>query len=114
MRFDPLSYFIRIFEKIIKEIAVKTSGRIYCLRFNLRALIFKIDVRFVYYKKDKIYSAKSSKYERFFFEKNQNWISYRKGISTRAEDLGAIYFLDLIEFEEDDLVVDCGANVGDL
>jgi FkbM family methyltransferase len=114
MRFEYMKYLIRFCEKIIKEIAVKFSGRIYCQLFNLRALIFKIDVRFVYHKKGKIYSAKSSKYERFFFEKNQNWISYRKGISTRAEDLGVIYFLDLIEFEEDDLVVDCGANVGDL
>jgi hypothetical protein len=114
MGFELLNYLIRIFEKIIKEVAIKTSGRIYCLMFNLRALIFKVDVRFIYYKKGKFYSAKSSKYERFFLEKNQNWISYRKGISTRAEDLGGIYFLDLIEFEDNDLIVDCGANVGDL
>lgn len=39
---------------------------------------------------------------------------YRKGLSYRGQQLGKSYHLDKINFLDDDLIVDVGANVGDL
>ena len=39
---------------------------------------------------------------------------YRKGLFFRGQQLGESYHLDKIKFLDDDLVVDVGANVGDL
>lgn len=39
---------------------------------------------------------------------------YRKGLSIRAAQLARSYSLDLVTLRDGDLVVDCGANVGDL
>jgi FkbM family methyltransferase len=39
---------------------------------------------------------------------------YRKGLSFRGQQLGKSYHLDKINFLEGDLIVDVGANVGDL
>jgi len=39
---------------------------------------------------------------------------YRKGLLFRGQQLGESYHLDKIKFLDDDLIVDVGANVGDL
>ena len=39
---------------------------------------------------------------------------YRKGLTHRGQSLGKSYHLDQITFQVDDLIVDVGANVGDL
>ena len=41
-------------------------------------------------------------------------INYRKGIDIRAAQLGADYLLPMVAFADGDVVIDCGANVGDL
>jgi FkbM family methyltransferase len=46
-------------------------------------------------------------------EKLALW-SYQRGIVNRAEQMGEIYHLENIKFTDGDVVVDCGANVGDL
>jgi len=41
-------------------------------------------------------------------------MAYRFGVRRRAASLGACYFLDQIKFNDGDIFLDCGANVGDL
>jgi FkbM family methyltransferase len=45
---------------------------------------------------------------------NSRVLTYNDGFDKRAEYLNSIYFLDEIEFNPQDLVIDCGANMGDL
>jgi FkbM family methyltransferase len=52
-------------------------------------------------------------YKKFFYAKYQNVLSYSNGISERGLNLGDDYLLKNIEFNRGDLVIDCGANVGD-
>ena len=40
--------------------------------------------------------------------------AYTAGIIERATNLSKVFFLDRIDFKEGDVVMDCGANVGDL
>ncbi len=39
---------------------------------------------------------------------------YKNGVMARSASIGNAYYLPLINFKDGDLVVDCGANVGDL
>lgn len=41
-------------------------------------------------------------------------LNYAKGIPARAEQMGRDYLLHLVDFADGDVIVDCGANVGDL
>ena len=99
---------------IYKKIALGRDAATFCFLFNIRAALKRIDVRFYYDKKNGIYTAKSEKYLRYFDAKEQNWNCYESGLSERGRSLGKAYFLDEISFENGDLIVDCGANVGDL
>ncbi len=111
----------RLFRKILgrldasyKKTALKSNGNSFCLLFNARALFLNKDVRFKYDNLQRIYKAESSRHIRYFFAKEQNWNSYQGGLSNRAQQLGRAYFCHLIDFKENDLIIDCGANVGDL
>ncbi len=102
------------FNKVYRGLAVKSDGPIFCLLFNFSAAICGKDVRFIFDRNTKIYKAISKKYSRYFYEKKQNWNCYINGISERGQKIGSEYFCNLINFSKNDLVIDCGANVGDL
>jgi FkbM family methyltransferase len=97
-----------------KKIILKTNGNLFCFLFNLGALLKNKDIRFFYIKKERIYFAESKNIKKFFFSKNQNYNSYNNGIKERGFGLGKEYFLPEIKFNDNDVVIDCGANVGDL
>lgn len=90
----------------------RTSGRLFCLLFNIKAVARRWSVRFSmdgnYYN-----AVDGSIILNFRHEKIGNG-SYSKGIQERAEQIGAAYVLDEVQFKSGDIVVDCGANVGDL
>jgi FkbM family methyltransferase len=58
----------------------------------------------------KVTDGKSNRYASV----NSRVLSYQKGFDARADYLCLVYFLDSIDFKPGDLVVDCGANMGDL
>ena len=97
-----------------KKIAFFTSGTTFCRFFNIRAVLLRKKVKFSFDKENEIYLARSKKYLRYFYAKEQNWNCYQFGIAERGQTLGEIYFLDHIDFKLGDLIIDCGANVGDL
>ena len=39
---------------------------------------------------------------------------YKQGIQARGDHLGEVYYLKQIQFNSGDIIVDCGANMGDL
>lgn len=92
----------------------KTRGRPFCLLFNLRAALRGFDVRMRYDAASQAFVAKSGKYEVRFRHEGQAYYASKRGILRRLEILGDTYFLPLIEFRPGDVVVDCGANVGEL
>ena len=104
----------RIINSIYDNYNINFDGNLFCFFFNLKA---KLRNKKVIFKTNKIkssYIAKSKKYKRLFKAKKQNLISYSNGIESRALSLAKDYMLDKIEFLENDVIVDCGANIGDL
>jgi len=105
---------IRRFSLSYDRLILKTDGHIFCLLFNIKAMIRRKDARFNFNPAKKIYWAKSASYQLYFYSKEHAQFAYNDGIKTRALGLGNDYLLPQINFKDGDVVVDCGANVGDL
>jgi FkbM family methyltransferase len=50
----------------------------------------------------------------YFGHRARGFSLYNKGISKRAKDIFDSYLLSKVDFMDEDIVVDCGANYGDL
>ena len=109
-----IRYHITTLIFFTKKITLNTNRGLFCFLFNLNALIRKKNIKFYYDVRNKIYFAKSDKYKKYFYSKYQNYNSYINGIEERGTSIGKEYFLDKIKFNDKDIVIDVGANVGDL
>ncbi len=87
---------------------------IFCQLFNVRSALLGWPIRFEYIEDLKIYQARSDGLAQYFLNRSQALYAYRNSLAFRAEGLGIVYLLDKIRFKDGDLIVDCGANVGDL
>ena len=81
---------------------------------NLYAIINNKSVRFFYEKDRKIFIAKDKPLTKFYFNKIRFFRLYRNGIKERGKSIHKIYCLDKINFNTNDIIIDCGANSGDL
>ena len=81
---------------------------------NLIAFLSNRKVRFSYDRLTKFYCATEGKLICHFSNKQYGFWLYRNGIQARGEFLFSSYCLNSINFEEDDVIIDCGANSGDL
>ena len=86
--------------------------------FNFKAWLLKVSNRIEFVPARKHYilkeKGKLSQTLLIFAHEYQAAQAYARGLEFRAKTIGETYFLDQITFETDDLVIDCGANVGDL
>lgn len=81
---------------------------------NLYAKFRKKDIKFLNDKKNKFIKAQSSIDKKYYPDKMRCFRLYRNGIAERGASLFLSYCLDQINFNKNDIVVDCGANSGDL
>jgi len=92
----------------------KTRGRTFCLLFNLRAMLKGVDARVRFDAATRAYVVRSGKYALSFRHEAQAYYACKRGIARRLQLLGETYFLPQIGFAAGDVIVDCGANVGEL
>ncbi len=109
------SKFNNFFYYVINEIIVSCKGYLYIYLFNLRSRLFNFNSRV---------SFKSNSYKfidlrlpgivwHAAHERHASF-TYIKGFHERIQDLEKSYMLYRIDFKDGDLILDCGANVGDL
>ena len=91
-----------------------SSPRLSCFLENLIAFLSNRKVRFSYDKLTKFYYATEGKLICTFINKQYGFWLYRNGIQARGEFLFSSYCLSSMDFEEGDVIIDCGANSGDL
>jgi FkbM family methyltransferase len=111
---DLINFLLRLFNKIFNKILVRMSGSLFCAAFNLRAFILGREIRLKFDSVSGKYSAIDNNLTRIFYHTKQGNLSYEKGFKDRAKGLSWAYMLDKIDFVDDDVIIDCGANVGDL
>ena len=90
----------------------KKNGRIYVFIYNI---ILKMQfVSNNLKKEEEGYSINGpGRKSLYFFHEKQGVLAYNAGIEKRAQSLAFDYHLSEIGFQDNDIVIDCGANVGD-
>lgn len=105
----------RSLQKRYDRVLLKSRGMKFARLFNLRASFYKLDVRVAYDERTSKYRVHTKNGESLLCDQEYyiNMV-YSNGIRERGERLGKEYLLDRIHFEDDDIILDCGAYVGDL
>ena len=88
-------------------------GNRLCLFFNIHAFFMGLSARLEYDHGSSTYKITDGVIKKFISPQTAKW-SYWHGIAFRGDSLGRNYFLNELEFKAGDIVVDCGAHIGDL
>lgn len=99
---------------ILKRICEKTEPLNSCKLFNARQRLTKRSARFNYLSEISLYTVQDSGNIIYFSEKMRGFWLYADGIGKRGIDIFNSYFISDIHFDLNDIVIDCGANYGDL
>ena len=99
---------------ITDEVILLFDKRIFCAAYNVRSLILGWEVRFKFNSDLDKYMATSGNIRQYFLNKRQALNAYRISLARRCDYMKSVYHLDKIKLEPNDLIIDCGANVGDL
>ena len=109
----PLFYIQKFYDYFM----LKTDKKLFCHIMNIKLIMRRLDCRFDYDRMSNKYICLYGKYKKekiYFYHRTQGNMAYKNGVLTRSTSIGNAYHLPLINFKDGDLVVDCGANVGDL
>lgn len=102
-------FFFNPLDRLIFNITIKTHGKIYQLLFNLFSLLKKSPNR-IYFEENYYYNTEINWR---FYHRKQGLYAYGKGFKKRKNELLSTYLIKNLEFEDDDVVIDIGANNGD-
>ena len=106
-----LNYFISYpLKKLYFKIVSNLSNNGYVFFYNLYCFINKKKTR-IFTKKNN-FVLKNSNFTWTFFHKNRGW-NYCNGLDFRKKELLREYLIEDINFYDNDIVIDCGANIGD-
>lgn len=110
--------------RIVGKLATSLVGRLHSLpgmprpvsvlSENFLATTRGKRVRFRYDKKTNLFKAVEGGQTCYFSDLNRGFWLYRNGIDARRDFIFASYCLQNMTFEDGDVVIDCGANSGDL
>lgn len=90
------------------------SPRISVYFQNLFCIIILSNARFRYIKEKHLYLVCEKNYTHYFSNRKRGYGLYRFGLLKRGKFIYESYLLNLIKFNKNDVVIDCGSNYGDL
>ena len=94
-------------QAIIQKLQFKLNGKAYCFLMNL---VSKKEL--VYEYQNSNYRVTENKSTVYFLKQRGHY--YARGINEQTQNLVKSYNIDKIQFYKDDLIIDVGANMGDL
>ena len=109
-----INWHIKNLIKLFTDNLYKKQEDSYVKSLNFIFWLKGINNRIIYKNKENRFVIKNSEITFVFKNKKQGVHSYKNGLDARAKEIGKAYILDEIDFSENDFIVDCGANVGDL
>jgi len=81
---------------------------------NLIQFLLRRSTKFGCQNDQNVFFAQDKEIYFYFTDKIRGFNFYRHGVKDRANQLLKAYFIDHIGFNDHDIIVDCGANYGDL
>ncbi len=103
-----------IFLSLLIYIIEKINHNNSLLLFNIIFYLKKKPFKFGYDKKNNLFFFKDKQKKHYFSNKIRGLNLYSSGLNFRAQQIADSYKLNNINFKFTDLVIDCGANYGDL
>jgi len=100
--------FFILYGKLIGFLVSKTSGNIFCSLINM---LYKNDGR-IYFENNK-YIKKTNSNQKIYFP-NKRVLRLVNSYNSQIEKFSKTYLLNKIDFNNGDLIIDCGANIGEL
>jgi FkbM family methyltransferase len=99
-------------KKIFLFILNNTNANLSCKIINF--FYFFRETKFFFDKQKNLLFAKEKERIRYFSDKMRGFYLYRYGIIFRGIEIAKSYFIDKINFKKDEIIIDIGANYGDL
>ena len=81
---------------------------------NFRLSLRKSDCRYHYDVDERLFYVKDGNVKHYFSNLKRGLTLYKRGLERRSSQILSSYNLDKIAFNNSDIVIDCGANYGDL
>lgn len=84
---------------------------------SITCYLIRSDARFGFCSKSRlyfVYDKSELTVKHYFADQKRGFDIYRFGLKKRLLEVGKSYFVNLVDFRPGDLVIDCGANYGDL
>ena len=100
--------------KLTKVFYWKLPPALFILAFNFRRIQLKSSVRLARGTNPKIFKLKDSLCNLEWWCHRDRLTLYSEGLLARATAFGEAYGLQHVEILDGDLIVDCGANMGDM
>lgn len=98
----------------LKRICERVGPSTACKLINANQVLTGRTTRFRFDKEQGLYTADENGKVVYFVERMRGIWLYSHGIGSRGTSIFKSYFLDSIDFSPADVVIDCGANYGDL
>lgn len=98
----------------LRSIERRLPPQLACKLQNSLLKLLGSDLRFSFSKEKSLFIARQGKLLRYFGDMERGFSLYNRDMNRRAASIGESYCLENISFQRDDVVVDCGANYGDL
>ena len=112
---DYIRLHLRIAFRVYRFIFLLTDKWLFATLFNLQSLLILSPARCIWDGKTFVVTDKSLPSMKYRIRARLQCVgAYRFGFASRAKNLEESYFLDQINFNDGDTIIDCGANVGDL
>lgn len=102
--------YLRLLNRNFYNFIIRQDSKVYQILFNIFSLLQNSKNR-IYYKNKFFYNSEMNWR---FFHKKQGLMAYGFGFKKRKNVLLKVYLIKNIEFKDDDVVIDIGANNGDL
>jgi FkbM family methyltransferase len=110
-----LRFHLDILLAVYKKLLLKTDKRTFAFLFNLKSVLLNSPSRLSWQGENFLVTDSGlPEFQYKIRHQRQCNMAYEFGIKKRAANLADCYFLNKIDFQDNDTFLDCGANVGDL
>jgi FkbM family methyltransferase len=100
---------------LLRAFEQRVNRRLMILIANFRhRLLGKVGGRFGFDEASSLFYFQDNVHKRYFPVLYRHVLIYSAGAKYRGQALGREYMLDLLEFKDGDVIIDIGANIGDL
>lgn len=110
-----IRFHLKILFNIYRKIILKSDRKIFQYLFNIKSIILKSPARLKW--ENNIFIFRDINFPNLRHKiraQRQCNDAYEFGLINRLNKLESAYFLNEINFQSNDIFIDCGANVGDL